>query len=146
MSDAVEPLRRWWVPFAKEIVDYQSLYPELREQMLEGERVEPTGLLKLIEELDDLVFAAKEIPLTGEKRLDPTELNAVVAQVPSLLFRDIEEPAALQGLVDQLNDLMRNAKAVPFTDQVRIDGERVFDLLDQMRIELGRARKRQAES
>ncbi len=36
-------------------------------------------------------------------------------------------------LIDRLDDLVHNAKAVPLTDQVRIDRETVYDLLDQMR-------------
>ena len=36
-------------------------------------------------------------------------------------------------LIDRLDDLVHNAKAVPLSDQVRIDREEIFDLLDQMR-------------
>lgn len=36
-------------------------------------------------------------------------------------------------LIDRLDDLLHNAKAVPLTDQVRIDREEIFDILDQMR-------------
>src|SRR6059036_828819 len=36
-------------------------------------------------------------------------------------------------LIDKLDDLVHNAKAVPLTDQVRIDREEVYDILDQMR-------------
>src|SRR5438093_12266334 len=37
------------------------------------------------------------------------------------------------GLIDKLDDLVHNAKAVPLTDQVRIDREEIYDILDQMR-------------
>lgn len=37
------------------------------------------------------------------------------------------------ALIDRLDDLVHNAKAVPLSDQVRIDREQIFDLLDQMR-------------
>jgi hypothetical protein len=37
-------------------------------------------------------------------------------------------------LINQLNDLVHKAKAVPLTDQVRIDREEVSDLLDQIRV------------
>jgi F0F1-type ATP synthase membrane subunit b/b' len=47
-------------------------------------------------------------------------------------------------LIDKLDDLATNAKKVPMTDQVRIDREEMFDVLDQMRAtipeELKRAR------
>ena len=36
-------------------------------------------------------------------------------------------------LIDRLDDLVHNAKAVPLSDQVRIDREEIFGLLDQMR-------------
>jgi hypothetical protein len=36
-------------------------------------------------------------------------------------------------LVDKLDDLVHNAKTVPLTDQVRIDREEVYEILDQMR-------------
>ncbi len=36
-------------------------------------------------------------------------------------------------LIDKLDDLVHNAKQVPLTDQVRVDREEIYDLLDQMR-------------
>jgi hypothetical protein len=36
-------------------------------------------------------------------------------------------------LIDKLDDLVHNAKAVPLTDQVRIDREEIYDILDQAR-------------
>ncbi|HEV7918631.1 MAG TPA: ATPase [Solirubrobacterales bacterium] len=36
-------------------------------------------------------------------------------------------------LIDKLDDLIHNAKPVPLTDQVRVDKEEIYDLLDQMR-------------
>ena len=36
-------------------------------------------------------------------------------------------------LIDKLDDLIHNARAVPLTDQVRIDREEIYDILDQMR-------------
>src|ERR1700753_3815130 len=36
-------------------------------------------------------------------------------------------------LIDKLDDLVHNAKAVPLADQVRIDREEIYDILDQMR-------------
>src|SRR5215208_1262253 len=41
-------------------------------------------------------------------------------------------------LIDKLDDLVHNAKAVPLTDQVRIDREEIYDILDQMRAEAKR--------
>ena len=36
-------------------------------------------------------------------------------------------------LIDKLDDTIHNAKPVPLTDQVRVDKEEIYDLLDQMR-------------
>ena len=36
-------------------------------------------------------------------------------------------------LIDKLDDLVHDAKAVPLTDQVRIDREEIYEILDQMR-------------
>jgi hypothetical protein len=36
-------------------------------------------------------------------------------------------------LIDKLDDVMHKARPVPLTDQVRIDKEEVYDILDQMR-------------
>ena len=36
-------------------------------------------------------------------------------------------------LIDRLDDLLHNAKAVPLTDQVRIDRDEIFGILDEMR-------------
>ncbi len=36
-------------------------------------------------------------------------------------------------LIDKLDDLVHNAKAVPLTDQVRVDREEIYDIIDQMR-------------
>src|SRR5213593_2846324 len=35
--------------------------------------------------------------------------------------------------IDKLDDLVHNAKPVPLTDQVRVDKEEIYDILDQMR-------------
>jgi len=37
-------------------------------------------------------------------------------------------------LIDKLDDLVHNSKQVPLTDQVRVDKEEIYDLLDQMRV------------
>src|ERR1700710_3314569 len=36
-------------------------------------------------------------------------------------------------LIDKLDQLVHEAKAVPLTDQVRIDREEIWEILDQMR-------------
>ena len=36
-------------------------------------------------------------------------------------------------LIDKLDDLVHNAKAIPLTDQVRVEKEGIYDILDQIR-------------
>lgn len=36
-------------------------------------------------------------------------------------------------LIDKLDDMIHNAKQIPLTDNVRVDKEEIYDLLDQMR-------------
>jgi len=36
-------------------------------------------------------------------------------------------------LIDKLDDLVHSAKQVPLTDQVRVDKEEIYEILDQMR-------------
>ena len=42
-------------------------------------------------------------------------------------------PLDVLVLIDKLDDLVHNAKQVPLTDQVRVDKEEIYDILDQMR-------------
>src|SRR5215207_5791071 len=50
-------------------------------------------------------------------------------------------------LIDKLDDLVHNAKSMPLTDQVRVDKEEIYDILDQMRAtipeEIKEAREKQ---
>jgi hypothetical protein len=39
-------------------------------------------------------------------------------------------------LIDKLDDLVHNARPVPLTDQVRVDKQELYDLLDRLRAEL----------
>lgn len=46
----------------------------------------------------------------------------------------------LLGLLDRLDNLIFEAKPIPLSDQVRVDKEVIYDLLDEMRVVLGEAR------
>ncbi len=47
--------------------------------------------------------------------------------------RAASKPMDVLVLIDKLDDLVHNAKPVPLTDQVRVDKEEIYDILDQMR-------------
>jgi hypothetical protein len=49
-------------------------------------------------------------------------------------------------LIDKLDDLIHNARPVPLTDQVRVDREEIYDLLDQMRATIPEEIKRRSGS
>src|SRR3712207_8681266 len=50
------------------------------------------------------------------------------------LFRSADRtPMDVLVLIDKLDDLVHNAKRVPLTDEVRVDKEEIYDILDQMR-------------
>jgi hypothetical protein len=40
------------------------------------------------------------------------------------------------ALLDRLDELVRDAKAVPLTNQVRIDRDELYDVVDQLRATL----------
>ena len=56
--------------------------------------------------------------------------NAQVSGQPRSLHSG---PMDVLVLIDKLDDLVHNAKPVPLTDQVRIDREEIYEILDQMR-------------
>ena len=54
--------------------------------------------------------------------------------LPEVMRRFVADwPQVTVTLTESADDLVHNAKAVPLTDQVRIDREEIYDILDQMR-------------
>ena len=60
-------------------------------------------------------------------------LDAEKTPLLSIASRSKATATYHEWLIDKLDDLVHNAKAVPLTDQVRIDREEIYDILDQMR-------------
>jgi len=54
--------------------------------------------------------------------------------------------ADVLALLDRLDDLVRSAKLVPLTNQVRIERDEIFDLLDQLRATLPEELRRRDEA
>src|SRR6476659_7094234 len=42
-------------------------------------------------------------------------------------------PMDVLVLIDKLDDLVHNAKSVPLTDQVRVESDEIYEIIDQMR-------------
>ena len=66
-------------------------------------------------------------PLSPQESRPGTERHRTSADASTIPGMDV------LVLIDKLDDLVHNAKAVPLTDQVRIDREEIYDILDQMR-------------
>src|SRR2546428_5718370 len=68
----------------------------------------------------------------GQELATGRRKNAPEARFPRLpvIFGS---PMDVLVLIDKLDDLIHNARPVPLTDQVRVDREEIYDLLDQMR-------------
>jgi hypothetical protein len=49
---------------------------------------------------------------------------------------DDSKRSEVAALLDQLDELIHNAKSVPLTDQVRIDRAQFYELLDRLRATL----------
>ena len=76
--------------------------------------------------VEELVPAGRRAPPEGDVPERPRRRSAVRPGVDCDLMDVLV-------LIDKLDDLVHNAKAVPLTDQVRIDREEIYDILDQMR-------------
>ena len=76
----------------------------------------------------------KELATFGG-RIEDLVPTGVAERLKEELARERTEGTAMDVLVliDKLDDLVHNAKPVPLTDQVRVDKEEIYDLLDQMR-------------
>ena len=84
--------------------------------------------------VDELVPAAVAAPLPrAVPRGRPERRSAPGVTWPTVHTSKIRRPMDVLVLIDKLDDLVHNAKAVPLTDQVRIDREEIYDILDQMR-------------
>ena len=86
--------------------------------------------------VDELVPGGRRPPVPRALPGRPARSAAQPAGVDAALNRPtskIRRPMDVLVLIDKLDDLVHNAKAVPLTDQVRIDREEIYDILDQMR-------------
>ena len=72
------------------------------------------------------------VPPTVARALPPSCTPKAAPALPSAPRSRLSAMDVLV-LIDKLDDLVHNAKAVPLTDQVRIDREEIYDILDQMR-------------
>jgi hypothetical protein len=90
-------------------------------------------LLIAIDTLDDLVHEAKAVPLTDQVRMKHDELRRHAGDVLDALSPQQRARAEAEGLPERLETVLRDAKPVPLTDQVRIGKDEIYAILDALR-------------
>ncbi len=90
-------------------------------------------VLVLIDKLDDLVHTAKAVPLTDTVRVDKEEIYDILDQMRATIPEEIKQARWIVKERQEMLAEAHNAKQVPLTDQVRVDKEEIYDILDQMR-------------
>jgi hypothetical protein len=89
--------------------------------------------LVAIDTLDDLAHNARTVPLTDQVRMRPESLRAAVDDVVATLPDDLRRRAEAEGLLERLEALLREAKPVPLTHDVRFDKDALYEILDGIR-------------
>ena len=97
--------------------------------------------LVAIDSLDDLVHNARAVPLTGQVRMPLEQLETAVRQVHETLPPELRARLEAEGLLGRLDTLARDARPVPLTDQVRIDKDALYEILDAIRRLVGPERR-----
>jgi hypothetical protein len=103
-------------------------------------------ILVVIDGIDDLLLEARPVPLTDSVRLDDQVLRDAVGRLRSAAHEQFGRLHAETGpigevfsAIDELEALTSSARRIPLTSQVRVETERVYDLLDRMRVVLPEA-------
>ena len=139
VSAAAEPLRRWLASYAKELAAYQSLYPGQRERAIQIQEEQRTIWTRRLTSSPTFSARPKVVPLRDQVSIVPSAVEAITHRMRLALARErrIAEPAELEREIDKLDALVREAKAGPFTDEVRIDRQALDDIVDDMLAKLG---------
>lgn len=98
-------------------------------------------LLIAIDSLDDLVHNARAVPLSDQVRMPRGRLEAAVRDVYDTLPADLPTRLEAEGLLERLDTLARDAKPLPLTDQVRVDKDELYEILDAIRRLVGPGRR-----
>ena len=100
-----------------------------------------------VDQLEALVRAAKDVPVLGGARVDKQELYGVIDQMresmgPVVLDEDrvVYRGAGALQPIDELDDLIHDARPVPLTGQVRVDREKLMALVARVRAGAGQDR------
>ena len=131
-------------------VDAETLMGEIRLDLFDSARELPDGrwvvkgeaALAALDEFDQLLSGASRVPLSGKVRLDRERALALVGSMRAGAHRERVadgpptppwDPAPMIALIDRLHGAIHGAKRVPLTDQIRVDRDEIYDILDEMR-------------
>ena len=90
-------------------------------------------LLALVDRLDDLLHEANGLPLTDDVAIPRRKAYDLVDEMRSLVLARASTSRDLLTIFDELDDLVHSAKLVPLTDQLRLNRDGVYALLDRIR-------------
>jgi hypothetical protein len=92
-------------------------------------------VLVAIDALDDLLWNARSVPLSDEKRIDREALAGAIERIRASLAAGAADPRHARAvvMVDRLDDLARMAPTVPLSSNVRVDPDRFYEILDRLR-------------
>ena len=94
-------------------------------------RIGARAIVKGLRAISDFEY---EMEMNQLNRMQAPEIDTLYLmaspQYSFLSSSGVKELAMFDGKID---DLVHNAKPVPLTDQVRVDKEEIYDILDQMR-------------
>src|SRR6266511_4568795 len=99
-------------------------------------RLPATELLAAIDAVDDLVYSARSVPLTGQVRVEREDLRLAVSRVREAVSVEVGRLGGAREFLSALETLERlveRAQAIPLTSQIRCDREKIHWQLDQMR-------------
>jgi len=107
----------------------------------------PAEMMEKLDQLDELVQRAHAIPLTNEIRIERPEIYDLLDQLRMMRADSMthrgggtalnDAPSDLVAVLDELDELVHNAKAVPLTTQIRLDRLEIYELLDRLRVGIG---------
>ena len=97
----------------------------------DGEKWTPPAYNTAIDDLDVLVMAARDAPLSLRQRLDPAEFSAALDRARSAMVA--ENLSAAIAVLDRLAVMVDEAKPVPFSSDVKVDQLKMLDTLDELR-------------
>src|SRR6185295_11347475 len=97
-------------------------------------RLGARSIVKGLRAISDFEYEMEMNQLNRREAPDVDTLYLMASPQYSFLSSSgVKELAIFDGSIDDLDDLVHNAKPVPLTDQVRVDKEEIYDILDQMR-------------